>query len=44
MHFRKLSSADWRVVEEKFEKKTKQLERETYVGRRPAGSNKFSPN
>ena len=23
MHFRKLSNADWRIVEEKFEKKTK---------------------
>ena len=23
MHFRKLSNADWRIIEEKFEKKTK---------------------
>jgi hypothetical protein len=32
MHFRRLSNKDWEIIEERNEKKTKQLEREILVG------------
>jgi predicted component of type VI protein secretion system len=31
IHYRRLSNADWKRVEERFEKKTQQLERKTSV-------------